>query len=345
MKYTVYSKTNTFFEKLREDIATAKKSIYIEMYIFLDDEKKPYNFCEALINKAKEGVDIIIVLDAFWSKKLQETTIQKMKQSGITIHFFSDRLRRTHRKLIMIDEKIAFFGWANIKNNTRHRLDIQIRIKGAKSIRPFLKTFAFTYKMCGGTNKKILGYAKKWFLKKIQSFLMENLPGHKTYRLTEYYTEKILHAKKSIKITTPYFMPPRWMIALLDDAQRRGVTIEIIIPYDTDIKMLNKINYYYISKLTKMNIHFYAMHQMNHAKMMIIDDKEGVVWSQNIDHLSFSHNFEIGAFFKQKKMVQTLGDIFDWWKKKSLSYTTLNIKLSLRDKIVRALYRAIFYII
>lgn len=97
------------------------------------------------------------------------------------------------------------------------------------------------------------------------------------YHLTEYYKEKIIHAKKSIKITTPYFMPPRWMIALLDDAQRRGVNVEIMIPYDTDIKQLNKINYYYIKKLTDMGMIFYAIKQMNHAKMMIIDDKEGVI--------------------------------------------------------------------
>jgi cardiolipin synthase len=103
---------------------------------------------------------------------------------------------------------------------------------------------------------------------------MENLPGHKMYRLTEYYKDKIIHAKKSIQITTPYFMPPRWMIALFDDAQRRGVKVEIMIPYDTDIKTLNKINYYYISLLTNMGITFYAIKQMNHAKMMIIDGNE-----------------------------------------------------------------------
>jgi cardiolipin synthase len=84
----------------------------------------------------------------------------------------------------------------------------------------------------------------------------------------------MIHAKKSIKITTPYFMPPRWMIALLDDAQRRGITVEIMIPYDTDVKTLNKINYYYINKLTSMGIVFHAIKQMNHAKMMIIDDNE-----------------------------------------------------------------------
>lgn len=345
MKYRVYSKTRKFLDALWKDIDNAKSSIYIEMYIFLDDNKKPYDFIEALIIKAKAWVKVALVLDAFGSRELDQEDINNMQKAGISINFFSNRLRRTHRKLVMIDEKIAFFGWANIKNNTRQRLDLQMRIQGKKIIRPFLKTFAYTYKMCGWTDKTIIKYMRRWFFKKIKKFVMENLPGHKMYRLTEYYKDKIIHAKKSIKITTPYFMPPRRMIALLDDAQRRGVKIDIMIPYDTDIKSLNKINYYYINKLTDMNINFYAIKQMNHAKMMIIDDKEGVIGSQNIDHLSFSHNFEIGAFFKEKILVDKLILIFDQRKKKSVSYTTLDIRLTMRDKVVRALYRTIFYII
>lgn len=315
------------------------------MYIFWDDNKRPHSFVDALIEKAKQWVHIVLVLDAFGSKGIEKSTIEKMRKSNIEILFFSDRLRRTHRKLIMIDEKIAFFGGANIKKDTRHRLDIQIRIKGRRSSKPFLKTFAYTYKMCWWTSKKITNYARKWFFKKIKSFLIENLPGHKVYGLTEYYREKMIHAKKNIKITTPYFMPPRWMIALLDDAQRRWVKVEIMIPYDTDVKTLNKINYYYINKLTNMGIVFHAIKQMNHAKMMIIDDNEWVVWSQNIDHLSFSYNFEVGAFFRQENLVQELVHIFDERKKRSVSYTTLNIKLTLRDKCIRAMYRTIFYII
>lgn len=331
--------------ELWKDINNADTSIYIEMYIFLDDKIPPYNFTELLINKAKEGISVVLVLDTFGSKELTHQDIKSMENAGISINFFSDWLRRTHRKIVMIDEKIVFFGWANIKNSTRNRLDLQVRIKGEIINKPFLKSFAYTYKMAGGKDKKILAYSKKWFFKKIKSFVIENLPGHKMYGLTDYYKEKIIHAKKHIKITTPYFMPPRRMIALLDDAQRRGVRVEIIIPYDTDIKELNKINYYYIKELTGMGMVFYAMKQMNHAKMMIIDDKEGVIWSQNIDHLSFSHNLEIGAFFTQKIMVHKLIDIFDEWKKKSVSYTTLDIRLTLRDRFLRAVYRAIFYIV
>ena len=149
MKYKIYSKTNKFLDGLRKDIHEAKTSIYIEMYIFLDDNKKPYNFIQALINKAKEGIQVVLVLDAFGSKELTEHDIQSMEIAGVSVNFFSNWLRRTHRKIVMIDEKIAFFGGANIKKNTRKWLDLQIRIKGKIITKPFLKTFAYTYKMCG----------------------------------------------------------------------------------------------------------------------------------------------------------------------------------------------------
>jgi cardiolipin synthase len=110
MKYKIYTKTNKFLDALQNDIYEAKTSIYIEMYIFLDDNKKPYNFVEALIKKAKQGVRVVLVLDAFGSRELNKTIIQKMIQAKIDVRFFSNRLRRTHRKLVMIDENIAFFG-------------------------------------------------------------------------------------------------------------------------------------------------------------------------------------------------------------------------------------------
>ena len=110
MKYKIYSQTDKFLDELQKDIYEAKTSIYIEMYIFLDDDKEPYNFVEALIEKSKQGVHIVLVLDAFGSRELENTIIQKMIQAKIDIRFFSNRLRRTHRKLVMIDESIAFFG-------------------------------------------------------------------------------------------------------------------------------------------------------------------------------------------------------------------------------------------
>lgn len=197
--------------------------------------------------------------------------------------------------------------------------------------------------MCGGKNQHILRYYKKSFFKKIKTFIIENLPGHRLYRINEYYREKIINAKKSIRLTTPYFIPPRRLMAILDDAIRRKVRVEIIIPRNTEIKTLTKLNQYYINRFWKIGIDFYAIPQMNHAKMMIIDDKEAVVGSQNIDKLSFSQNAEIGAFFRQKNLVKGLLNIFNTRKKQSKPYKNTVMKLNIRDNIVQLFLRLVFY--
>lgn len=343
MKYKLYIKTNKYWNALRQDIEKAKKSIYIEMYIFLDDTKESHDFVNLLVKKAKEWVKIVVVLDAFWSWDLSDTIIEKFRQAWIDFNFFSDWFRRTHRKIIIIDHQIVFFGGANIKNNSRHWIDLQIRIKDTLIVRQIIRTFAYTYKMCGWKDPQILAYYKKSLIQALKLYVLSNLPWHKHYKLTNYYKEKLIQAKKSIKITTPYFIPPRRMLALFDDAIRRGVVIEIIVPFDTDVKLLNKINRYYIAKLLPLGIIFYAAKQMNHAKMMIIDNREICIWSQNIDNLSMLHNLEIGIFSRQKTLVTAILHIFDQWKKKSNYYKIWYMKISLFDKIIFQFLKLLFY--
>ncbi len=344
MKYKLYSKTKKFLDAVWQDIKNAKTSIYIEMYIFSDANGK-YDFTELLIKKANEWVEILLIVDAIGSRELKKESIAKMKKAWIDFNFFSDRLRRTHRKIIIIDKEIGYFGWSNMKASVLHWLDLQIRIRGKRIIRPLTRTFVRTYKMCGGKNEKILKQYKKGILKKIKTFFIESFPGHKMYSLTDYYKEKIITAKKYIKITTPYFIPPRWLIALLDDAKKRGVIVEIIIPQDTDIKILNKINYHYINELLDLGIHFYVINKMNHAKVMIVDDEEVIIWSQNIDRLSFNHNYEAGGIFKQKKIVHNLVTLFDDRKRQSQWYKKTNIRLSIWDKIIGQCLKLFFYFI
>lgn len=114
MKYKLFTKTKSFRNALRKDIKNAKKSIYLEMYIFIDDTKKSHDFVELLIKKAHKGVEIILIVDGFGSRELSVWAVARMEKAGIEFHSFSDLLRRTHRKIIVIDERITFFGGANI---------------------------------------------------------------------------------------------------------------------------------------------------------------------------------------------------------------------------------------
>ena len=338
MKYKLYTTSIKAWDAMIESIEQAKKSIYIEMYIFLDDTKKSHDFIGKLKQKARSGVRVIIVADAFGSKVLKNEIAKNIEKSGVEFLFFSNWLRHIHRKVLIVDEKIAFIGGVNIGKKFTHWNDLQIKLRG-RTVKRILRSFAYTYEMAGGKDKKIIAYREKKFSTKLKFWLIEHLPNKNIYTLKSHYVEKITRAEKSIQIATPYFTPPRWLISLLDDAIRRNVKVEILIPRKVDWKIMNLLNYRYMRNLYPLGITFYLGNKMNHAKLMIIDGKEGLIGSQNIDLLSFQLNSEMGVFFKEKKLLNELSTIVEQWKRHSMKYKPQHYKMKSLDYIVLALLK------
>ncbi|NCA93501.1 phosphatidylserine/phosphatidylglycerophosphate/cardiolipin synthase family protein, partial [bacterium] len=306
MRYKFYTTSNKAWDGILSAIENAQQSIYIEMYIFLDDTRQTHDFLGKLKEKALAGLKVIVIADAYGSISLKSVSVAELRTAGVEFIFFSRWLKRTHRKLVIIDEKIAFFGGVNIEDKIRHWHDLQIRLRG-RVVRPLLRSFAYTYERCGGKDVKVLASSRLPLVKKFKSWVVDTWEiGEKKYSLNNYYRRKLMEAQSSIKIVTPYLLPPRWLLASLDNAVHRGVLVEIIIPQDTDIKFLNKINYVNASRLDQVGVTFYLAPEMNHAKVMIIDDKEALVGSQNLDILSFNFNLELGVFFEQKQAVADL---------------------------------------
>jgi len=243
MKYKLYTTSQSAWDGMFQSIKLAKKSVYIEMFIFLNDTSTTHNFLKLLEEKAKAGLEVVIIADAYGSWSLRNKEVLEMKAAGIEFIYFSHWIKRTHRKILLVDNKIAFLGGVNISEKIRNWSDLQIRLEG-HIVSPILKSFAYNYQRVGGKKESILKYSRQPITKKIKAWIIDNLVNtNKLYYLNNYYRDKISGAKESIQIVTPYLLPPRWLIAVLDDACRRGVRIEIIIPNDTDVKGLNKVNY------------------------------------------------------------------------------------------------------
>lgn len=342
MKYKLYTTSQKAWDGMFKAMSGAKESIYLEMYIFLDDTQTTHDFWRLLKEKATAGLEIVIITDAYGSADLKEESVKELRATGVEFIYFSRWFRHTHRKILIVDNKIAFIGGVNIKENIRHWVDLQIKLEG-RIVQPILQSFAYAYKMVGGKKESILRFSRLPLSQKIKSWITDNfnLPN-KRYYLNNYYRERIVSAKISIQIVTPYLLPPRWLIALFDQAAHRGVNVEIIIPGDTDIKALNKINYLNACRLTDMGIKFYLMPRMNHAKIMLIDLEEGVIGSQNMDILSFNLNMEVGVFFRQKNLVNDLSHLIEHWKKESTFFESPGKKIKLSDRILIQIFK-IFY--
>ncbi len=345
MKYKLYTTSKKAWRAMIAEIKKAKKFIYIEMYIFMDDTSKHYDFFGALKERAANGVQVVIVADSFGSYSLSNSAIRDLRQHGIEVLFFSHWLRRTHRKITVIDGQVAFLGGVNIKKNSSNWLDLQIKLGGRLLIKNILRSFANTYKISGGQNKKIWQLCKRSILKTIKIQFLEHLPTRNLYFLQNYYETKIISAQKRIVMVTPYLTPPRWLIALLDTAVKRGVRVEIFIPRDTDIQFLNRINRIYVNQLSDLRINFYVQNKMNHAKLLIIDNGEALVGSQNLDIVSFYLNNESGVSIKDKKLIKDLNNIVNNWKKDSIKFPKIKKKLSFMDRIILGILRLFFSVL
>ncbi len=340
MRYKLYTTSKKAWDAMIDTIDRAKKSIYLEMYIFLDDNEKNHAFIGKLKQKARESVRVVIVVDNFGSKILKNGTAQALAESGVEIIFFSHWLRCIHRKILIVDEKSAFIGGVNIGKRFKNWSDLQLELRGGKIVKKILKSFAYSYAMAGGKNPKILKYRKKEFSGKFKFWLLEHFPAKNIHTLKNHYVEKITSAKKSILIATPYLIPPRWLISLLDNAARRGVEVEMLVPKTTDHhQIIDPLNYHYMYKLHFLGIKSYLSRTMNHSKLLIIDGEEGLLGSQNIDLFSFQLNSEVGVFFREKKLLRELEQVVEKWKRNSTKFEPRKYKMKISDYIILAILK------
>jgi cardiolipin synthase len=288
------------------------------MYIFQDD-MVDFNFLKLLKQKAKDGLRVRIILDSFGSADLAKKVILDIKESGAELIFLSYFLHKTHRKILVVDEKIAFIGGVNFHQSASLWNDLVVRVRG-KLVSSIIKSFAKVYVECGGKDPLIIIENRKILKDKINDWLVEHFPVKNKFYLKRIYKNNLLKAEKNIILVTPYFMPRRWMIGALHQAVLRGVRVEVLVPRVTDHYFIDRVNYFFMYKLSKLGVNIYLESKMNHAKVMLIDSKEGIVGSPNIDYLSFELNSEVGIFFKDIKAITKLVKIVEEWKKDTILF-------------------------
>lgn len=338
LNHKLFTTSVRAWDAMLRDIDRAKKSIYIEMYIFLDDTERRHDFLGKLRRKADAGVEIVIVLDAFGSKDLKRDTLRSLRHANIEILFFSRWLRRVHRKILIVDERTAFIGGVNIGRRFAEWNDLQMRIRG-RFVRRILRSFAYSYEIAGGKNRRILEMRRRKTRGRLKMWMLEQSPHLSMNALKNHYIEKISKAERSVKIVTPYFSPPRWLISVLEAAARRKVEIDIIVPEKADVSLANRLNYRFMYDLFPSGMRFHLSRTMNHSKILIIDDLECLIGSQNIDPLSFGVNIEAGVFFREKSSLRKLTAIFEKWKRESIAFEPGRFKSKITDYVLWAFVR------
>lgn len=342
--YKFYKTTIEAWEAMLKSIAVAEKSVYWEIYTLVDDEVGN-KFIDLLCEKAKNGLDVKVVIDALGSFGLSRLAVNRMRAAGIELlvfnplgpsfHFSKWMARvwhRTHRKILLIDEKKAFLGGVNIYQTSSDWYDLHLELSG-QVIKPLLRHFAKVYVRAGGSRKKVKRFLNPHFLKNLEelkekvNFVLNspvNFTGRSPFR--SFYHKALVSSKENFNLLTPYYAPDRKFLQTVEKAKSKGVKINILMPWRSDIRLMQYMAKAFYGMSAKAGASFYFLRRMNHGKAVTSDETMGMVGSVNFTPRSFFINQEVGAVIKDKEMIVELNSILDKWKEEADPLLEMNFK-------------------
>ena len=326
--YKFYRSTETAWDAMHESITNATRSIFWELYIFVDDAAG-MRFVDTLAEKAKQGVEVKLIVDALGSSKFSESSRRRLIAAGAKVVWYNRiyqdlrfwqwitrLLNRNHRKVLIIDEEVAFLGGVNVKEDFRSWDDIFIRLTG-RIAKPLLRGFARSYIASGGSRtdvKRLLHHnleeALPEWREKIR-FILHSPSGAKLPKTKLFYLKAFAIAKERINLLTPYYVPDPIFLRALALASSRGVKINIFIPYRTDLQLMELLARTYFEATIKAGASIFLLNKMNHGKALSVDGSLGLVGSINLMPRSFSRQEESAVSFKDPQMVAELNSMFE----------------------------------
>lgn len=321
------------YEALEHLISKAKESIHVEFYIFRDDEAGR-RFGELLMERARTGVVVRLLVDHVGSFGLSEEFIGELITAGVQFSFFWPLQisrpwgfhLRNHRKIVIVDSTRAFIGSQNISDeyfNWRRRKqswrDLALFFRG-EAARQLQTVFLEDWTFATGVDLRI-PESEESEGESPSDGLMQVIPSGPTEE--ESGLEKVLltivyAARERIRIITPYFVPSQAVMLALSSAISRGVTVELIVPKKTDHWFVQQAAQGWYASLLEVGgeIYFYE-ERFLHAKVIVVDEELALMGSANMDERSFRINFECSVVLYSKEWVKKFLSSFEDLKKSS----------------------------
>ena len=305
------------YNEMIKAINSAKKYIFLEMYIFRTDRIGTL-FVQALKERARAGVQVFVLYERL-GIKMSKKILSDMKKSGINLGEFTpvrlNKLQmnfRNHRKLLIVDGKSGFFGGVNIGDDYLGRYpsigfwrDSNVVVSGPivnLAQVDFIKDWTFSQ-----TNKINLELSVANAQGNSRVLLVNSGPSHEKPFNLLLHIEFINSAKSRLWVANPYIVPPQGIIDALMLAQIKGVDVRILIPKKSDNWFVALAMNVYIERLVCAGIRVYRYSPgMMHQKVMLIDDKIGAIGSSNLDFRSMHINFENTIITDDLEFIKSL---------------------------------------
>lgn len=347
----------SFYDSLIKEISKAKHHIHIEFYIFMSDEIGNL-IKDILIDKAKKGIKIRIIIDDLGSWGIKKDFLRDMEKAGIeftkflpvTFPIISNKINyRNHRKLVVIDGKTAFLGGMNIANRYLKGIswgtwrDTQVKIEG-HAVHELQTIFLLDWNFA---TKEVIKTDKDYFPINCENtgsatiLTATSTPFNEWRRIMQGIILSIAKAKDYFYIQTPYFMPTEPVICAMQTAALAGIDIRLIIPNKSDSIMTQLATRSYLKDILKAGVKVYFYQPgFIHSKMIVSDDILSIIGSTNMDFRSFEQNFELNTFILDEKTALSFKEQFIKDQKNSRRITLHNwnkrpFYFKLKESIVR----------
>jgi cardiolipin synthase len=308
------------YEAMLTAIANARHFVHLEMYMFLSDQIGQ-TFAAALSKKAREGIPVRVIYDAIGSFDTDVMQWANMRDAGVKVAEYhpvgiwrkhAGIPGRNHRKNLITDGTTGFTGGMNIGNPWSQEQqqenawrDTQISVRGpaaAELNQLFLDSWKHATKEtlphiditpppCGTSRCMVVG--------------SQGLGSRKQIR--QLFSVHLDQARHSVKMTMPYFVPPRRLRKSMQHAAERGVDIAVLVPRDSDVTIVDWLREGLYPKLLRWRVRVIEyLGPVLHAKTMVVDDNIAIIGSNNFDILSVLMNRETALIVFDDEVAEEL---------------------------------------
>lgn len=334
-KVTLLADGQATYAAMYKALRGAKDHINLESFIIEDDETAR-KFAALLLRKRAEGVRVHVIYDSVGSLRTPASFFQRLKDAGVQVVGFNpispleDReewglTHRDHRKILIVDGKVAIIGGVNISKVYSsgyrrrqksgkapiHWRDTDLQIEGP-SVAELQKLFLDTWlKQKGPPLHKSDFFPDLKEQGKAMVRVVGSTPGETNRIPFVVYVSAISFAEHSVHLTNSYFIPDDQIKKALIDAAGRGVDVKIILPGFTDSKLALYAQRHHYTELLEAGVRLYEHGSaILHAKTAVIDGVWSTVGSTNLDYLSMLSNDEVNAVVLDRELALEMERMF-----------------------------------
>ncbi|HVU88964.1 MAG TPA: phospholipase D-like domain-containing protein [Pirellulales bacterium] len=337
---TLFVESAPMLARMAEDIRSAQTRVWLESYTFASDTAGRL-IAEALIQRAKAGVDVRLLYDAIGSQGTSTALLKMMHAAGVKVHAFHSFLyalrnlsffeilnRRNHRKLLVVDDRVAYFGGMNVvdtrppptRREQRRDLaeaggwrDVHVRMTGAQ-VADVAESFERSWLRAHHQpiDRRPRSYRRVRLPRGERDFIRfyDSGPGLNFSRAERVFTRIIGLARRSVVMSMAYFLPTGRVLRTLNRVGHRGARLTLIVPGASDVPLVQRATRFLYSRLLERGVEIYERQRsMLHSKAMVVDDRYTVVGSCNLDPRSLEINLEFVAVIRSAAMAQAVAAI------------------------------------